>query len=108
MIGTKHPGARLDRSYEKSKCIVDNFGDIVTDLERLLCEYVCFFDPENYEECPNEHRGSISIFSDMEYQQTFKGFKNEIERYPEFQGDKSFDFKILEDTDIIEHNQTAL
>ena len=108
LIGTKHPGARLDRSYEKSKCIVNNYGDIVTDLERLLCEHVCFFDPEKYEECPNEHRGSISIFSDLEYQQTFKGFKNEIERYPEFQVDKSFDFEILEDTDIIEHNQTAL
>ena len=69
---------------------------------------MCFFDPEKYEECPNEHSGNISIFSDVQYQQTFKEFENEIEKYPEFQVDKSFDFKILEDTEIIEHSQTAL
>ena len=80
LIGTKHPGARLDRSYKKTKCLVDNDEDIILDLERLLCEHVCFFDPEKYEECPNEknHLGNISIFSDDQFQKKFDGFKSEI------------------------------
>ena len=41
LTGTKHPGARLDGSYKKTKCLVDNDGDIIVDLERLLCELVC-------------------------------------------------------------------
>ena len=110
LIGTKHPGARLDRSYKKTKSLVDNDGDIIIDLERLFCEHLCFFDPDKYGDCPNEqyHKGEISIFSDIGYQKQFDGFDNEIERYPEFQGNKSFDFKILKEIERIEHDKIAL
>ena len=110
LVGTQHPSARLDGSYKQSKCLVDNDGNIVVDLERLFCEHVCFFDPEKYGECPNEHedQGNISIFSDIEYQERFHGFVEEIEKYPEFQVNKTFDTQILEDIDIIEHNKTAI
>lgn len=110
LIGTKHPGARLDRSYKKTKCIVDNDENIVLDLERLLCEHICFFDPEKYGECPNEkdHMGNISIFSDAQYQNKIDGFHTEIENYPEFEVDKSFDFELLQNTHRVEHDKTAL
>ena len=78
------------------------------DLERLFCEHVCFFDPEKYENCSNEHTGNIAIFCNSQYQQIFDGFEEEIEKYPEFQDDKLFDFDVLENTRIIEHNLTAV
>ena len=110
LIGTKHPGARLDRSYKLTRILVDNDGDIILDLERLLCEHICFFDPEKYDECPNEqdHRGNIAIFSENEYQQKFDGFETEIEKYPEFQFCKSFDYELLENTERIEHDRAAI
>ena len=110
LVGTKHPSARLDGSYKQSKCLVDNDGNIVVDLKRLFCEHVCFFDPEKYGECPNEHehQGNMSIFRDIEYQERFHGFVEENEKYPEFQVNKTFDTQILEDIDIIEHNKTAI
>ena len=110
LIGTKHPGARLDGSYKKTKCLVDNDGDIILDLERLLCEHVCFFDPAKYGQClnENEHRGNISIFSNLHYQERFEGFKQEIEQYPEFQCNKTFHYNLLENTDIIEQDKRAM
>ena len=108
LIGTKHPSAKLNRSYKKSKCLVDNDGDITLDLEKLFCENVCFFDPSFYDDCHLQHTGDISIFGDENFQARFQGFKQEIEKYPEFQINKSFNSDVLKDKTLIEHDTTAV
>ena len=45
LIGTRHPSAPLRASYKQLKCLVDNDGDLILDLERLFCENICLFDP---------------------------------------------------------------
>ena len=107
LIGTRHASAPLRASYKQLKCIVDNDGDIVIDLERLFCSNICFFDPELYVDCPFNHEGDINIFGDETYQQRFEGFKEEIEKYPDFQLSKTFDSDILRSVDIIEHDKRA-
>ena len=87
-MGNKHENATVG-SYRMSKCLVDDDSEITTDLERLLCSNLCFFDPEMYGEC--HHKGDISLFSREEYQGSFSGFKEEIEKFPEFQIDKTAD-----------------
>ena len=106
LMGTMHESAPRRASYKMSKCLVDNDEDITKDLERLLCSNVCFFDPEMYGQC--DHKGDISQFGDEEYQSRFPGFKDEIERYPEFQVDKSFDSDVLKQVRKVEHDKTAV
>ena len=54
LMGTETSGANLLRNYKQSKCLVDNDGDIITDLQRLLCKNMCFFDPKLYDNCSYE------------------------------------------------------
>ena len=61
LMGTKHPNANLQANYRKSKCLVVNVNNLTVDLERYLCEYMCFFDPNLYDGCPNSHKGDIFI-----------------------------------------------
>ena len=105
--GTNHPGAPLQGNYKKSKCLVDNLGNLTIDLERLLCENVCFHDPELYENCVNEHAGDIAIFADKAYQNTFDNFTEEIEKYTEFQFSKSFDYDLLKNVKMVENDRVA-
>ena len=51
-------------NYKKSKCLLDNIGKMTIDLQRLFCEYICFHDPELYDNCPNDHTGDIAVFAD--------------------------------------------
>ena len=74
----------------------------MTDLQRLFCKNMCFFDPKLYGHCPYDHDGDISIFNNNTYLATFKGFKEEIEKYPEMQFDKKFNVEILKQTNNIE------
>ena len=105
LIGTKHENAPLNVNYRLSKCLVNNDEDITLDLQRLLCKNVCFLDPSLYGDC--EHNGSIDLFNDREYQMGFEGFDLEVEKYPDFQADKSFDAEVLKEVRIIEHDKTA-
>ena len=63
-----------------------------------------------YGQCLNEDElmGNISIFINLHYQERFEGFKNEIEQYPELQYNKTFDYNLLENTDIIEQDKRAI
>jgi hypothetical protein len=63
LIGTWHVGANF-KKYRRYKCLIENDGNITLDLERLFCENTCFLDPENYDSCPNNHTGDISIFGE--------------------------------------------
>ena len=65
-------------------------------------------DPELYEDCPHDHKGDIEIFGRKEYQARFQGFAKEIEKYPEFQFSKTFDWDILKDVDIVENDKEAV
>ena len=104
-MGTNHPGALLQGNYEKSKCLHNNLGNLTIDLERLLCENVCFHDPDLYENCVNEHAGDIAIFADKAYQNTFDNFTEKIEKYTEFQFSKSFDYDLLKNVKIVENDR---
>ena len=42
-MGTKHPNGNLQKNYKRSKWLVDNLNNITIDLERYLCENMCFF-----------------------------------------------------------------
>ena len=67
LMGTELMGVDLLRKYKKSKCLVDNDGEIMTDLQRLFCKNMCFFDPKLYGHCPYDHDGDISIFNNNTY-----------------------------------------
>ena len=108
LIGTKHPNANLQTDYKKSKCLVDNINNLTVDLERYLCEYMCFFDPNLYDNCPNSHKGDIAVFNSKKFQSSFPGFRKEIEKYPEFQATQTFNHEILKEVSIVEHNKIAL
>ena len=58
---------------------------------------MCFFDPVNYDQCPNEHKWDIAIFSDKKYQQSVPGLSEELDKYPEFIVDKIFDYSLLKE-----------
>ena len=90
LIGTRHENAPGGASYKQLTGLVDNDGDLIIDLERLLCENICFFDPEIYGNCPSNHEGDIKVFGEEIYQQRFDNFKEEIEKYPEFQEKKVY------------------
>ena len=108
LMGTKHPNANLRTNYKKSKCLVDNVNNLTIDLERYLCEESCFFDPILYDNCPKKHTGNIAIFKSEQFQLSFPGFKEEIEKYPEFQTCPSFDDELLKNSQIIEHSKKAV
>ena len=108
LMGTNHPHAKLQVNYKKSKWLVHNIGNLTIDLERLLCEHICFFDPELYQDCENNHTGDIAVFGDEIYQGSFPNFTDEIEKYSEFQNNKSFDHLLLKELKIVEHDDVAL
>ena len=86
----------------RSTSLIRNHDNILLDLERLFCPQVCFFDPKYYDDCPYNHNGDIAIFAQSEYQSRFEGFLCEIEQYPEFQKNKSFNFQVLKESERIE------
>ena len=108
LMGEKHSSAELHKSYKKSKCLVDNEGDMAKDFEKLFCPNICFFDPELFDDCPEEHKGDLNIFGDEEYQARFEGFKKEIEKYPEFQFNKSFNIEVFKEVTMVEKDRTAV
>ena len=69
---------------------------------------MCFFDPKLCGNCSEEHNGDIALFSDEDYLNTIPGFKEEIEKYPEMQSNKSFDHKLLKATQNIERRRVSL
>ena len=69
---------------------------------------MCFFDPVNYDQCPNEHKWDIAIFSDKKYQQSVPGLSEELDKYPEFIVDKTFDHSLLKEVKRIEKDNHAL
>ena len=107
-VGTWNVNNRLDRRYLRYKPLLQNIGNFTLDLERLLCENTCYLDPENYESCPNNHSGDISIFGDREFQQKIKNLDDELEKYPEFIINKSFNSKILKEVSCIQKDSEAL
>ena len=106
-MGTKHPNANLQENYRKSKCVIYNLENFTVDFQRILCINICFHDPELYEHCPNNHTGDIAIFADRNYHETFENFDDEIEKYPEFQFNKSFDHEHLKSVEIVEKERVA-
>ena len=109
-MGHSHMSANLLKHYKRSKCLVDNDGEIITDLQRLFCKNMCFFDPEMYGKCTYEfqHNGDISLFSDVDYLNDHVGFKEEIKRYPEMQFNLGFDFELLKTAKRIEKYRNTL
>jgi hypothetical protein len=108
LLGDNHPSANLQKKYKRYKCLTENIGNIVLDLERFLCENMCFFDPINYDQCPNEHKGDIAIFSDIKYQQSVPTLIEELDKYPEFIVDKTFNHNLLKEVKRVENNSHAL
>lgn len=92
----------------RSNSFIENHENILLDLERLFCPQVCFFDPKYYDDCPYDHAGDISIFAQPEYQSRFEGFVCEIEQYPEFQNNKSFNIKVLKEAERIENDNLTV
>ena len=43
-----------------------------------------------------------------EFQNRLSGFEKEIEKYPEFQWNKSFDIEVFEDVQIVEHDKAVM
>ena len=108
LLGHRHPSANHQKKYKRYQCLTENTGNIVLDLERLFCENMCFFDPVNYDQCPNEHKGDIAIFSDKKYQQSIPGLSEELDKYPEFIVEKTFDHSLLKEVKRIEKDNHAL
>ena len=108
LMGIQHHGANRNRNYLRSKCLVDNIENLTADLEKFLCQNMCFFDPEFFEDCPSKHTGDISVFADKNYQDSFPNFKAEIEQYPEFLDNTSFSDTLLKDVKVIEHDRIAV
>ena len=108
LVGTWNVNNYLDRKYLRYKAFLQNTGNITLDLERLCCENTCFLDPKNYDSCPNNHTGDISIFGDRNFQKKIKDLDNELEKYPEFMNDKSFNSQIIKDVRCVQKDSTAL
>ena len=108
LVGTWNVNNRLDRRYLRYKALLQNIGNLTLDLERLLCVNTCFLDPENYDSCPNNHAGDISIFGDRAFQQSIKNLDDELERYPEFINNKSFNSQLLKTVRCIQKDSEAL
>ena len=108
LLGDRHPSANIQKKYKRYKCLTENIGNIIVDLERLFCENMCFFDPVNYDQCPNEHKGDIAIFSDTNYQKSVSNLAEELDKYPELIADKTFDHNLLKEVIKVEKNNHAL
>ena len=108
LVGTWNVNNRLDRRYLRYKAFLQNTQNLTLDLERLLCENTCFLDPEYYDSCPNNHAGDISIFGDRAFQQKIKNLDDELEKYPEFINNKSFNSQILKSVRCIQKDSEAL
>ena len=108
LVGTWNVNNYLDRRYLRYKVFLQNTGNMTLDLERLFCEYTCFLDPDNYESCPNNHTGDISIFGDRKFQEKIKHLDDELEKYPELINDKSFNSDILKNVRCIQKDNEAL
>ena len=110
LMGQNHSSAdlRMKANRKKSKCLVDNDGNFTLDLEQLLCVNMCFLDPELYGYCPKKHNGNISTFNNEAFQKDSLGFKDEIEKYPEFQSNKKFDDILLKNVKNIEEDSAAI
>ena len=108
LVGTWDINARLDKKYKRYECLIENTGNIILDLERLLCKNTCFLDPENYDSCPYDHTGDISIFADRNFQQNIKNLDIELEKYPELMHDKSFDANLLKNVKCVQRDSRAL
>ena len=108
LVGTWNVNNYLDRKYLRYKAILQNTGNMVLDLERLLFENTFFFDPEKYDSCPNNHTGDIAIFGDSNFQQKIENLDNELEKYPEFLNDKSFNSQMLKEVGCVQKDSTAL
>ena len=85
-----------------------NIGNNIVYLERLFCENMCFYDHVNYDQCPNEHKGDIAIFSDINYQKSVPKLAEELDKYPELIADKTFDHNLLKEVMKVENNNHAL
>ena len=107
LIGTHDVNASFGR-YKRYKCLIRNIGNMTLDLERLFCENTCFLDPENYESCPNIHTGDIAIFGNKNFQKKIPKLYEELEKYPEFMDEKSFDDILLKDVRSVQKNASAL
>ena len=108
LVGTWNVNNYLDRRYLRYKVFLQNTGNMTLDLERLLCENNCFLDPENYESCPNNHTGDISVFGDREFQMKIKNLDEELEKYPEFMNNKSFNSQIIKNVRCVQRDSEAL
>ena len=97
----------VNQLKERCNSIIENDEDIVLDLERLFCPNVCFFDPKYYDDCSYKHYGDFEIFAQIEFQSKFEGFLSEIELYPEFQEDKSFNIQLLKESERIENENDS-
>ena len=69
---------------------------------------MCFFDPVNYDQCPNEDKGDITIFSDINYQKSVPKLAEELDKYPKLIADKTFDHNLLKEVMKVENNNHAL
>ena len=107
LMGTKHPHANSRTNYKKAKCLIDNIGNLAGDLQKLLCNNICFLDPKLYFDCPNSHTGDNAVFGDESYQKCFPNLWEELENYPEFQNNKTFNHQLLKDVAIVEHERAA-
>ena len=108
LVGTWNVNNYLDRRYLRYKVFLQNTGNMTLDLERLLCENTCFLDPENYESCPKNHTGDISVFGNREFQEKIKHLDEELEKYPEFLNDKSFNSQIIKNVRCVQKDSEAL
>ena len=107
LVGTWDVNASY-KKYKRYKCLLENTGNIILDLERLFCENTCFLDPENYDSCPNVHTGDISIFGDRDFQQKVQNLDDELDKYPELILDKSFDDILLKEVKCVQRDGRAL
>ena len=107
LIGTWDVQAAF-KKYRRYKCLIENDGNITLDLERLFCENTCFLDPENYDSCPNDHKGDISIFGDRSYQTKVLNLDSELDKYPEFLHEKSFDHFLLKNVRSVQSDNQAI
>lgn len=108
LIGRMHPNPYLHKKYRKSKNLVENVENITLDLERLFCEHMCFFDPANYDDCPNQHMGDIAIFGDENYQRKVLNLDEELDKYPELMDIKTFDHVLLKEVKVVENDNHAV
>ena len=73
VIGKWYVGVNV-KKYRRYKCLIENDGNIT-----LFFQTTCFLYPENYDSCPNNHTGDISIFGERSYQHKVNNLDAELE-----------------------------